>query len=154
MSTPINQLNTNQNFHGQNGQNGQNAHNLEEDPMVMGVIDEMEQEVSYKQQSQQPNITTTNVASFKQPVQQQRQMPSMHHVQGGQKVEPLLAWNQEDAQAALLLALVAFCVFYPCDTSAFYDKFDFTRNMKAYDLFVRLALLTVLVYFITRKLKT
>jgi hypothetical protein len=122
--------------------------------MVMGVIDEMEQEVSYKQQSQQqPSITTTNVASFKPPPQQ-RQMPNMHHVHGGQKEEHLLAWNQDDAQSALLLAIVAFCVFYPCDTSAFYDKFDFTRNMKAYDLFVRLALLTVLVYFITRKLKT
>ena len=142
MSTPINQLNSNPNH-------SQNAHNLEEDPMVMGVIDEMEQEVSYK--PQQPSITSTNVASFKPPVQQQRPMPSVHHVQ---KEEPLLAWNQDDAQVAVLLAFIAFCVFYPCDTSAFYDKFDFTRNMKSYDLFVRLALLTVLVYFITRKLKT
>jgi hypothetical protein len=148
MSTPINQLNPN--F---NGQNGQNVPNLEEDPMVMGVIDEMEQEVSYKQQ---PSITSTNVASFKPPPQQ-HQMHNGHNGHNGhsvQKEEPLLAWNQEDAQAALLLAFVAFCVFYPCDTSAYYEKFDFTRNMKSYDLFVRLALLTVLVYFITRKLKT
>ena len=145
MSTPINKLSPNL--------NGQNVPNLEEDPMVMGVIDEMEQEVSYQQQSQQPSITSTNVASFKPPVQQQRQMQHVRNVNGGQKEEPLLAWNQDDAQSALLLAFVAFCVFYPCDTSAFYDKFDFTRNMKSHDLFVRLALLTVLVYFIIRKLK-
>ncbi len=150
MSTPINQLNPGQNF------NGQNAHALEEDPMVMGVIDEMEQEVSYKQQSQQqhappPSVTSTHVASFKQQVQHPRPIQNGH---GMQHEEPLFAWNQEDAQTALLLAFVAFCVFYPCDTSAYYEKFDFTRNMKSYDIFVRLALLTVLVYFITRKLKT
>ena len=157
MSTSINQIKSNPNLANTKGQ-------IDDDPIVKGVIDEMEHEVARRtQQSSQQQamqspveMRTTNVTNFPM-YPPQNQIPQNHMQQQPQKQLPLhqqlLQWNSDDAQFAAMLAVVAFIMFHPLDTTFIYSKISALAKFQQYDVYIRAAIVAVLFYALIRRFK-
>lgn len=153
MSTPVNQLRTNPNF-----ANAPPA-KLEEDMLVKGVIDEMENEVSHQTSTQdaskQYELQSKNVATFRHNRDEQRaQQQYPQHAHPYTSPHPLgndTWWNKDDAQFAAIIALIALAVLYPTDMSRAYNSFDFLSKLEPYDMYIRTLLLGGLLYVIFRR---
>jgi len=171
MSTPVNQITSNPNFN-------TTQPKMEDDPLVMGVIDEMEQEVSRSHQQQQqqhqhpqnmqqqPDMRTTNVAAFRHEGQQPNQYmypqqmsapappphPPQHY---NKKREPsMFEWNQEDATVAVVIAVVAFFILSFLNVSFIYDKYIVLSTFQPYDIYIKTVVLAATIYLLIRKFKS
>jgi hypothetical protein len=157
MSTSINQIKSNPNLANTKGQ-------IDDDPIVKGVIDEMEHEVARRnQQSQQQvmqppvEMRTTNVANFPMYPPQNQVLQHVQLQHQPQKQLPLyqqlLQWNSDDAQFAVMLAVVAFIMFHPLDTTFIYSKISALAKFQQYDFYIRAAIVAVLFYALIRRFK-
>lgn len=163
MSTPINQL--------KNAANNGNMQlpKLDDDPMVQDVINSLVKEVKT-----QENIKSTPIGNYQpQPQQHQQPQPQQHAPQNYQQSPPqqpnqqyyqmmhkqqsnslLDSWiSTDDAKTAVIIAVIALIMLYPTDTSSIYSKFEFLSTFHQYDIFIRTALLAVILYIIFRKFK-
>jgi hypothetical protein len=159
MSTSINQIKSNPNLANAKGQ-------IDDDPIVKGVIDEMEHEVARRnqtpsqQQVMQPPVEmrTTNVTNFPMyPLQNQIPQNNVQLQHQPQKQLPfyqqLLQWDSDDAQFAVMLAVVAFIMFHPLDTTFIYNKISALAKFQQYDMYIRAAVVAVLFYALVRRFK-
>ena len=163
MSTSINQIKSNPNLANAKGQ-------IDDDPIVKGVIDEMEHEVARRnqmpsqqqamQQAMQPPIEmrTTNVTTFPMyPLQNQMPQNNVQLQHQPQKelslYQQLLQWDSDDAQFAVMLAVVAFIMFHPLDTTFIYNKISALAKFQQYDMYIRAVVVAVLFYALVRRFK-
>lgn len=156
MSTSINHIKSNPNMANIKGQ-------VDDDPIVKGVIDEMEHEVARRNQSSshqqvmQPPVEmrTTNVTNFPMyPPQNHIPMQQQPHKQLTIPLyQQLLQWNSDDAQFAATLAVVAFIMFHPLDTTFIYNKISALAKFQQYDMYIRAAIVAVLFYAVIRRFK-
>jgi len=155
MSTPINQIKNNPNF-------AVNSTPVEYDPIVKGVIDEMEQEVaaSSHANTQPVEMSTKHIASI--PIRN-----DVHHYPHQQQysnqrpgnvpheshwLTDLLTWDKDDAILSVVMAMCALAMF-STSTSFIYAKFDVLGKFETYDMYIRALILAVIVYVIIRRFK-
>jgi hypothetical protein len=151
---------------------------MDDDPIVRGVIDEMEQEVSRSQQqhqqqhSQAPDVRTTNVAAFRHesppvfsPPNQymyQQQQPHAHYAQSqppsnkpkAPSMFDILEWNQDDATISVAIAVIALTILSLLNVSYIYEKYTVLSKFQPYDIYIKTVVLAVIIYFVIRKFKS
>lgn len=136
MSTPVHQLPA------QPTSNATSAPPLD-DPEVLSMLNEMEQEVQEATKQQQQH----------QPVRPPPMPMPMHAVPTAsapvvKKVTSKGIWQPELAQKAVLYAALALIVFYPATMKFIYDKLPkFESIFSSYDVFIRMLVLAVALYF-------
>jgi hypothetical protein len=138
MSTPVAELPTNK----------ASSTGIPDDPEVLNVLQEMEQEVHV--------ATKANAVSMPhpppppQPMMQMAMHIPQQPVQIQYKtVQPANKWINKDAmQHAGLIAIAALLVFHPSTLGFLYSSVPKLAFLESYDLFVRGAVLAVLVYVI------
>ena len=128
-----------------------------DDPVITDVINEMEREFSARPP---PVVTSTPVATFAAPPQyqqaQQQQQPHYQQAPQYAHMQPPTSphnsvkdWiNTQSAKRALIVAFIAFCIFYPVDTGVLYTKAEFLGRFEPHDRIIRALLLAVLLYVI------
>lgn len=133
MSTPVSQLPANK---------GTSQAPPVDDPEVLSMLNEMEHEVqeATKQQHQ-------SVAPPPMPMPMAHP-PSTPHVPTVKKITRKGIWDVGTAQKAAVFAAIALIVFYPSTMTFLYSKLPkFESIFASYDVFIRTAILVVLLYF-------
>lgn len=137
MSTPINQLPANK----------PTTAVLPEDPEILNVLQEMEQEVSTAAKANSAPINTppSNMTATPMPVAMPPQM-MMPTASVTKKTCPVNKWiNYDTMQHAIVVGLIALVAFYPSTMEYIYSvpKLAF---LEQFDIIVRSAVVMVAVY--------
>jgi len=140
MSTPIHQLPA-------TASGAPSASGPQDDPELLNVLKEMEQEVAAAQGPSHPSPG----------VQAAPYIPRAPHGPQAMPRQAIAAdsslWNSERAKNAAIAGVIALVLFYPSTLQAVYGKFPkFSSIFDNYDLLIRALLFAVVLYVLMWKL--
>lgn len=129
MSTPINQLPANKPV----------TATVPEDPEVLNVLKEMEEEVKTATKANAQHVVVPHVQHINIAPQPHHMIQPMH--------PPSTRWiDQQAVQHAGIVAILALVAFYPNLLDNLYNTSPYLEMLAKFDLIVRAALLSVAVY--------
>jgi|APGre2960657423_1045063.scaffolds.fasta_scaffold27378_3 hypothetical protein len=117
----------------------------EDDPEVQAVL----QEVNEQQQHHQAQpVYRPAPPAYRQP-QAPVNYKAPAHIESMEQSQWL---NSELAKKAIIAAIIAGIMFYPKTLTLLYEKVPMISKFESYDLFIRIALLAVVLYVLMWKL--
>lgn len=115
----------------------------EDDPEVQAVLQEVQQ--------RQPTPTAVQTQMYAIPSPPQMMMAAPRVTVATESTNP---WVQQDmAKKAVIAAVLAALLFHPKTLTLLYERVSFLQKFESYDLWIRMALLAVVLYVLMIKLK-
>jgi len=123
---------------------------INSDPIVSDVLAEMEREVAA---AQKPSVNQSqHQTSFPQPTQVQYGNQQMPMLLPPYMKEPSNPWvDTSKLQTAVVASIIAVVLLIP-NVSFIYEKFEKLASIRSYELFIRIALLALVLYVAMIKL--
>lgn len=123
----------------------------EEDPTVTDVLREMEQEVAAATQRAAPPPRPSPPPMMLPPMQMQAPTRMIVSERDDTAWEGM--WNPVALQRAGIAAAIALLLFYPATLQLLFDKVPALARFASYDIWIRTALLAVVLYVLMWKLQ-